>query len=130
MAIPQVASSPPRSKRILVCDDERHIVRLVQTWLEQKGHSVATCFDGVDALEMLRKEPFDLLILDVMMPRKDGLEVLKEIRTDQALAEQRVILLTAKSQDADVYAGYHYGADLYLTKPLQSSDLMPFVERL
>src|SRR4051812_45803976 len=102
-------------KRVLVCDDERFIARLVQTWLEQRGHNVVACYDGNDALARLRSEKFDLLILDIMMPALDGFDVLRELRMDPEFEDLKIIMLTAKREDADIFKAYQYGADLYLT---------------
>lgn len=116
--------------KILVCDDERHIVRLIQVNLEKQGYTVVTAFDGKEGLEKVRSEKPDLLVLDVMMPYMDGFEVLKSLRKEPETAELPVIMLTAKAQDKDVFEGYHYGADMYLTKPFNPIELVTFVKRI
>ncbi|MCW5941991.1 MAG: response regulator [Fimbriimonadaceae bacterium] len=116
--------------KVLVCDDERHIVRLIQVNLERQGYKVVTAFDGKEGLEKIQSEKPDLVVLDVMMPYMDGFEVLKSIRRDEATAELPVIMLTAKAQDKDVFEGYHYGADMYLTKPFNPMELVAFVKRI
>jgi two-component system, OmpR family, alkaline phosphatase synthesis response regulator PhoP len=116
--------------RILVCDDERHIVRLIQVNLERQGYQVITAFDGKEGLEKVRSEKPDLCVLDVMMPYMDGFEVLKNIRRDPETENLPVIMLTAKAQDKDVFEGYHYGADMYLTKPFNPMELVTFVKRI
>ncbi|MBL8088642.1 MAG: response regulator [Chthonomonas sp.] len=116
--------------RVLVCDDERHIVRLIQVNLEKQGYQVITAFDGKDGLEKIRAEKPDLVVLDVMMPYMDGFEVLKNLRRDPATESLPVIMLTAKAQDKDVFEGYHYGADMYLTKPFNPMELVSFVKRI
>ena len=116
--------------KILVCDDERHIVRLIQVNLERQGWNVVTAYDGKEGLEKVASEKPDLLVLDVMMPYMDGFEVLKSIRKDPATEKLPVIMLTAKAQDKDVFEGYHYGADLYLTKPFNPRELVTFVKRI
>jgi two-component system, OmpR family, alkaline phosphatase synthesis response regulator PhoP len=103
--------------KVLVCDDERHIVRLIQVNLERQGYTVVTAFDGKEGLEKIRSEKPNLVVLDVMMPYMDGFEVLKTIRREPETENLPVIMLTAKAQDKDVFEGYHYGADMYLTKP-------------
>lgn len=118
------------AKKILVCDDERHIVRLIQVNLERQGYEVVTAFDGKDGLEKVRSEKPDLLVLDVMMPYMDGFEVLKTLRREPGTENLPVIMLTAKAQDKDVFEGYHYGADMYLTKPFNPKELVTFVERI
>lgn len=116
--------------KVLVCDDERHIVRLIQVNLERQGYNVVTAFDGKDGLEKIRAEKPDLVVLDVMMPYMDGFEVLKTIRKEPETEALPVIMLTAKAQDKDVFEGYHYGADMYLTKPFNPMELVTFVKRI
>ena len=116
--------------KILVCDDERHIVRLIQVNLERAGYTVVTAYDGKDGLEKVKSEKPDMLVLDVMMPYMDGFEVLKTLRRDPATDTLPVIMLTAKAQDKDVFEGYHYGADMYLTKPFNPNELLSFVKRI
>lgn len=116
--------------KILVCDDERHIVRLIQVNLEKQGWVVVTAYDGKEGLEKIRSEKPDLCVLDVMMPYMDGFEVLKSIRREPETEGLPVIMLTAKAQDKDVFEGYHYGADMYLTKPFNPAELVSFVKRI
>jgi len=116
--------------KILVCDDERHIVRLIQVNLERQGYQVVTAYDGKEGLEKVRSEKPALCVLDVMMPYMDGFEVLKALRKDAATMDLPVIMLTAKAQDKDVFEGYHYGADMYLTKPFNPAELISFVKRI
>ncbi|MBX7133712.1 MAG: response regulator [Fimbriimonadaceae bacterium] len=116
--------------KILVCDDERHIVRLIQVNLERQGYTVVTAFDGKEGLEKILSEKPDLVVLDVMMPYMDGFEVLKSLRKEPSTQDLPVIMLTAKAQDKDVFEGYHYGADMYLTKPFNPMELVTFVKRI
>lgn len=116
--------------KILVCDDERHIVRLIQVNLERQGWQVVTAYDGKDGLEKVASENPDLLVLDVMMPYLDGFEVLKAIRKEPATRDLPVIMLTAKAQDADVFQGFSSGADMYLTKPFNPMELIAFIKRI
>lgn len=116
--------------KVLVCDDERHIVRLIQVNLERQGYTVVTAFDGKDGLEKIRAEKPQLVVLDVMMPYMDGFEVLKALRREPETENLPVIMLTAKAQDKDVFEGYHYGADMYLTKPFNPMELVTFVKRI
>ena len=116
--------------KILVCDDERHIVRLIQVNLERQGYTVVTAFDGKEGLEKIRAEKPNLIVLDVMMPYMEGFEVLKNIRNEPETEALPVIMLTAKAQDKDVFEGYHYGADMYLTKPFNPMELVTFVKRI
>lgn len=116
--------------KILVCDDERHIVRLIQVNLEKQGYQVVTAYDGKEGLEKVKSEKPDMLVLDVMMPYMDGFEVLKSLRREPETESLPVIMLTAKAQDKDVFEGYHYGADMYLTKPFNPMELVSFVKRI
>ncbi len=116
--------------KILVCDDERHIVRLIQVNLERQGYQVVTAFDGKEGLEKIKAEKPNCVVLDVMMPYMDGFEVLKSLRRDPETENLPVIMLTAKAQDKDVFEGYHYGADMYLTKPFNPMELVTFVKRI
>jgi len=120
----------PRQKKILVVDDERHIVRLVQVNLEREGHQVVSAFDGKEALRKVESEKPDLIVLDVMMPHMDGFEVLKRLKSDDKTKDIPVVMLTAKAQDADVFRGWASGVDCYLTKPFNPVELMTFVRRI
>lgn len=119
-----------QKKRVLVVDDERHIVRLVQVNLERQGYEVLTAYDGVECLEKAKAEKPDLIVLDVMMPRMDGFEALQRLKTDPETSQIPVIMLTARAQDRDVLKGYQYGADLYLTKPFSPLELISLVKRV
>jgi two-component system, OmpR family, alkaline phosphatase synthesis response regulator PhoP len=118
------------ARKILVVDDERHIVRLVEVNLQRAGYQVVTAYDGVEALEKVKSEKPDMLVLDVMMPRKDGFEVLSELQGNPATADIPVIMLTAKAQDADIFKGWQSGVSSYLTKPFNPRELLTFVERI
>src|SRR3990172_11803439 len=98
-----------RQRKILVVDDERHIVRLIQVNLERAGYQVVTAFDGRDALKKVEAEKPDLVVLDVMMPHLDGFEVLKRLQANPATREIPVVMLTAKAQDGDVFRGWSSG---------------------
>ena len=117
-------------KKILAVDDERHIVRLVEVNLQRAGYDVVTAYDGREALEKVKAESPDLIVLDVMMPYMDGFEVLKNLKADPVTAEIPVIMLTAKAQDADVFRGWQSGVDCYLTKPFNPMELLTFVKRI
>src|SRR5206468_9982391 len=118
------------AKKILAVDDERHIVRLVEVNLQRAGYEVVTAYDGREALEKVKSEKPDLVVLDVMMPYMDGFEVLKHLKADPSTAEIPVIMLTAKAQDADVFRGWQSGVDCYLTKPFNPMELLTFVKRI
>src|SRR5512141_2052143 len=118
------------AKRILVVDDEKHIVRLVQVNLERQGYEVVTANDGKEALEKVESERPDLVVLDVMMPYMDGFEVLQNLRRNPSTRDIPVIMLTAKAQDQDVFRGWQSGVDCYLTKPFNPMELISFVKRI
>ncbi len=107
--------------KILVVDDERKIVDLVRTYLERDGYQVIEAYDGRLALDTFKRETPDLVILDVMLPGMDGLEVCREIRRSSSVP---VIMLTARSEDVDKLVGLEIGADDYITKPFSPRELV------
>ncbi len=117
-------------RKILVVDDEKHIVRLVQVNLERAGYEIQAAYDGIEALEMVEKDKPDMIVLDVMMPRKDGFETLKELQANPDTKDIPVIMLTAKAQDADIFKGWASGVSSYLTKPFNPRELLTFVDRI
>ena len=118
------------AKKILVVDDERNMVRLLQVNLQREGYEVLTAFDGVEGLEMARTENPDLVLLDVTMPRMDGFDVLNALRGHEDTSGTPVVILTARSKDADVFQGYESGADAYLTKPLHPTELTAVIKKM
>lgn len=108
---------------VVVADDDDDIRELVELKLTQAGYAVRTCSDGADALAEIRRRPPQLAVLDVMMPGLSGIDVLREIRADDTLRALRVVLLTARSRDTDVDAGFSTGADDYLIKPFSPREL-------
>lgn len=119
-----------RKRRILAVDDERHIVRLIQVNLERAGYDVATAFDGPEALKKVEAEKPDLVVLDVMMPKMDGFEVLKRLQANPETRDIPIIMLTAKAQDVDVFRGWASGVSAYLTKPFNPLELITFIKRI
>ena len=115
--------SPATAKTVLVVDDEQDILDLVRFRLERDGYRVLTASDGQEGLTLAQAERPDLCILDVMIPKHSGLEVLAHLRADPATADTRVILLTARGQDADVDRGFELGAHDYVTKPFSPKEL-------
>src|SRR6201987_1008690 len=109
--------------RILVVDDVADNVEILQMRLEAQGYAVATAADGIEALEKIRELLPDLVLLDVMMPRMDGIETLKWLKADPSLPFTPVILVTAKADATDVVAGLESGGDDYLTKPVDHAAL-------
>jgi CheY-like chemotaxis protein len=118
-------------KRVLVVDDDRVIQQLLEVNLELEGYEVvATAADGKEALEKIAELKPDLVILDIMMPKMDGLEVCRRLRADPKLAKIPVILLSARAQDMDIREGLDIGAAAYLTKPFDPVELLEVVGRL
>jgi DNA-binding response OmpR family regulator len=115
---------------ILVADDDEDILLLVTTRLRRDGHEVVSASRGDDELAIVRELKPALAVLDVGMPGLDGLEVLGEIRADEALADTRVLLLTAKAQESDVRRGFEVGADAYVKKPFSPAELSARVREL
>jgi len=118
------------AKHILIVDDEANVRRIVQVILQKAGHRVTMAADGVEGLERVREEPPDLVLLDVMMPRMDGFEMLRRLKADPDTAAVRVVMLTARSLDQDVFEGERFGAELYITKPFAPIDLAALVEKV
>jgi CheY-like chemotaxis protein len=115
---------------VLCADDDEDILSLVALRLQRAGYRVETATDGARALERARELEPDLIVLDVMMPRMTGVEVLTAIRAEDALAATKVILLSARVQEADIDRGMGAGADAYLAKPFRAPELVEAVERL
>lgn len=118
-----MAGEQTSGKTIIVVDDNPDIVNIVKTILEGKGYNVMSAFSGPELFERLKEKKPDLIILDIMMPEMDGLEVLTRLKGAADTASIPVILLTAKVQYEDVLGGYKLGADYYITKPFTSTQL-------
>ncbi len=115
---------PVSYKTILVVDDDPDIVTLVKTILEREGFGVQTAYNGLEVFSRLEEQKPDLIILDIMRPQMDGLEVLRQLKGNADYSSVPVILLTAKVQYKDVLGGYKLGADYYMPKPFNSSQLI------
>jgi two-component system alkaline phosphatase synthesis response regulator PhoP len=116
--------------RILVVDDDKEIVRLVRSYLERAGFNVVTAYDGETALHSLRRERPDLIVLDLMLPDRDGWDLTRLIRTDKTLADTPIIMLTARVDDSDKIVGLEIGADDYITKPFNPREVVARVRAL
>ena len=110
--------------KILVVDDEIHIVKIIAYKMRGAGHEVVSARDGVEALDVVRANRPDLILLDVMMPRMDGFQTLEALKADPATRDIQVFLLTVKSKEVDRQRGYEIGADDYLTKPFSPNKLL------
>ncbi len=115
---------------ILVVDDEDDIRELVQLNLDREGYRVLTCETGEQALAVARSKTPDLIVLDLMLPGIDGLEVCKRLKADPGLGQIPVVMLTAKGEESDIVAGLELGADDYITKPFSGKVLVARVRRL
>lgn len=110
---------------ILVCDDEREIVDAIEIYLMQEGYQVLKAYDGEGAIDILKKQEVHLLIMDIMMPKLDGIRATMKIRENYSIP---IIFLSAKSQDADKILGLNIGADDYITKPFNPLELVARVK--
>ena len=110
---------------ILVCDDDREIVDAIEIYLSQEGYRILKAYDGIEALSVLEKEDVNLLIIDVMMPKLDGIRATLKIREKNSIP---IIILSAKSEDADKILGLNIGADDYVTKPFNPLELVARVK--
>ncbi len=111
-------------QRILVVDDDSDIVRLLRAYLEQAGYEVLVAFDGETALHLLRRERPDLVVLDLMLPDRDGWEVTRIVRGDASLAATPILMLTARVEDREKILGLELGADDYVTKPFNPREVV------
>jgi CheY-like chemotaxis protein len=117
-------------RRVLVVEDDEVIRQLITVNLELEGFDVATAVDGQDALDRVREIKPDVVTLDVMMPRLDGWETATQLRANPDTAHIKVVLLSARAQDADLQHGERIGVDAYLTKPFDPDELIETVRRL
>lgn len=118
------------AQRILVVDDDRSIVKVISSYLERSGFQTFPAYDGEMALHQLRRERPDLVILDLMMPNRDGWEVTKIVRADHSLAATPIIMLTARVEDTDKIVGLELGADDYIAKPFNAQEVVARVKSL
>jgi two-component system alkaline phosphatase synthesis response regulator PhoP len=110
--------------KVLVVDDAPDIVRLVRDYLEHAGFSVLVASNGVDALRIARTERPDLIVLDLGLPGRDGLDVTRELRRDSSVASVPIVMLTARADESDKLVGLELGADDYVTKPFSAKELV------
>lgn len=112
------------NQRILVVDDDREIVRLLRAYLEQAGYQALVAYDGQTALHILRRERPDLVVLDLMLPDRDGWDVTRIVRGDPNIKSTPIIMLTARVEDQDKIVGLELGADDYVTKPFNPREIV------
>ena len=118
------------TRKILIADDEQNILISLEFLMKREGYEVIVAQDGVEAVHKIRSERPDLVLLDVMMPRKSGFEVCQEVKADAELAQVRILMLTAKGRDTEVAKGLALGADAYMTKPFSTRELVEKVRSM
>lgn len=118
------------TKKILIVDDEPNIVISLEFLMKKEGFDVAVAVDGEEALAKVASFSPDLVLLDVMMPKKSGFEVCEALRADPARAGLQIVMLTAKGRDTEVAKGLAIGADAYVTKPFSTKDLVAKVKTM
>ncbi len=118
------------TKRILIVDDEPNIVVSLEFLMKREGYEVAVAADGEAALRSIEEKQPDLVLLDIMLPKKNGFEVCQAIRANPAWQEVKVVMLTAKGRDTEVAKGTALGADAYMTKPFSTKDLIAQVRQI
>jgi two-component system phosphate regulon response regulator PhoB len=124
----RMVSPPRRREKILVIEDEADILDLVEYNLQREGYRVTGCLDGEQGLQQVRKEDPDLVILDLMLPGMDGIEICRQLKGDKLTRAIPVIMLTAKAEETDVILGLGVGADDYVTKPFRPKELIARVQ--
>jgi DNA-binding response OmpR family regulator len=117
-------------KKILIADDEPNIVMSLEFLMRRSGYEVATAADGDETLRLLAEFNPDLVLLDIMLPLRDGFEVCQKIREDPRWHQLKIVMLTAKGREVEVTKGLALGADAYVTKPFATRELLAQVQRL
>ena len=117
-------------RTILLIEDDPLSARLVDLILKSEGHRVIITRDGAEGLEVAKNTPLDLILLDLMLPKMDGFEVLRQLRADPKTADVRVVIVSAKSQPADKERAAELGVNAYLTKPYRKVELLELVRSL
>jgi DNA-binding response OmpR family regulator len=130
LATAPLATDRRQSIRVLWADDDPMIRTVMATNLEAEGFDVQTVADGDEAYEAAVLIGPDVLVLDIMMPGRDGYEVLRALRANPTTASMPVVLLSAKATDAEVWEGWKAGADYYITKPFNPTELTDFIEHI
>ena len=118
------------NKKVLIADDEQNIVISLEFLMKREGFEVVVANDGEEAIRRIRADQPDLVLLDVMMPKKSGFEVCQEVKSDPALGGVRILMLTAKGRDTEVAKGLARGADAYMTKPISTRELVDKVRSM
>lgn len=118
------------TKTILIADDEPNIVISLEFLMKREGFQVEVATDGAAVLDAVARRPPDLILLDIMLPKKDGFEVCQQIRANPGWQDIRIVMLTAKGRDTEIAKGLALGADAYITKPFSTRALVQEVKRL
>lgn len=116
--------------KILIADDEQNIVISLEFLMKREGFEVSIAVDGEEAVDRIRSGKPDLVLLDVMMPKKSGFEVCQEVKADPELSSVKILMLTAKGRDTEVAKGLALGADAYMTKPFSTKELVEKVRSM
>jgi len=116
------------TKKILIVDDEPHIVELVRVCLEDTNYDVIEAYDGEEAIDKARSEVPDLILLDIMLPKMDGYDVCRKLKSNDDTSNIPVVMLTAKGQEVDKVKGFQSGANSYMTKPFSPLRLLTELE--
>ncbi|MFA0962417.1 response regulator transcription factor [Roseivirga sp. BDSF3-8] len=116
--------------KILIVDDEPNILLSLEFLMKKNGYEVFIARDGSEALDILSQQTPEVILLDIMMPEVDGYEVCQQVKANPLMKDSKVIFLSAKSKESDISKGYDAGADLYMTKPFSTRELMSKVKEL
>jgi DNA-binding response OmpR family regulator len=125
-----VTKRTPVNKNILIAEDELYIIESLRFILEQEGYSVSEVHDGKHVMNCVRSAPPHVLILDLMLPNKNGFEILKELKSDAAIKNVTVLMLTAKGQQQDRTTARQLGVDAFITKPFSNREVLECVNKL
>ncbi|MBI2609383.1 MAG: response regulator [Deltaproteobacteria bacterium] len=116
-------------KKVLIIDDEQDLIDLLTLRLENEGYEVSAALNGTEGLEKIKSEKPDIVLLDVMMPELNGYQVCRKLKQDDNLKDIPVVMLTAKAQESDKFWGMEIGADDYVTKPFEFSQLSEVIKK-
>ena len=118
------------NERILIADDEPNIVISLEFLLKREGYEVSVARDGQETLDTIRRDRPQLVLLDVMMPKRSGYDVCQEVRADEAIKDTKILMLTARGRELDIAKGSAMGADDYMTKPFSTKELVLKIREL
>ena len=116
--------------KLLVVEDDPNLGDILQEYLQMKGYDTTLCRDGVEGWNKFKKDKFDLCLLDVMMPRHNGFDILQDLKPEPLLKKTAFVMLTSLAQESDIVKGFHLGADEYIVKPFSIAELEARLLRL